>query len=108
MMALKLFLELIVQTLWNRKLVASNETAAHSQSMLIDFLKMFVAAILCGLGCSIAVAGVALLLSGNADAATPVEPPAIAPAHLPRGTATVPVEWRNHHRCRLPVKHSRI
>ena len=80
-----------MQTWWNRKLMTSNETAAHRQSMLIDFFKMFVAAILCGLGCSIAIAGLTLLLSGNADAATTGAPPAVARTHLAPGTAAVMV-----------------
>jgi len=73
--------------MWNRKLIASSETAARGQSVIIDFLKMFVAAILCGLGCSVVVAILTLLLSGNAEAATPetAAVPATSPGSLAIG-----------------------
>ena len=57
-----------MKTIWESTNASTQAGAARVHLVIWDFLKMLVAAILCGLAVSIAVAGITLLLTGSAEA----------------------------------------
>ena len=65
---------------WARRKASPSPGVDRMHFVMWDFLKMFLAAILCGVAVSIAAAGIALVLSNDAYAAAPFNDPENADA----------------------------
>ena len=59
-----------MRMIWARRKVSPQGAVDRMHFVVLDFLKLFTAAVVCGVAVSVTVAGIALLLAGEADAST--------------------------------------
>ncbi len=63
-----------MRMIWARRKASPQPGVARMQFVMLDFLRMFLAAVLCGIAVSVIAAGLALVLAHDAYAATPNQP----------------------------------